>query len=55
MKVEEYLYMCLVFSIVFVVHSVISYASRPARALGHKLAPSHPPLLRVNLARPSFQ
>jgi hypothetical protein len=52
MRSEEYLYVCLIFSIVFVVHSAISFLARNPGAM--KLGtPTHAsaPMLRVNLAK----
>jgi hypothetical protein len=48
MKTEEYLYVCLVFSIVFVVHSGISY-------LALRSAPSGTAVLRVKIERMPFK
>jgi hypothetical protein len=49
MKVEEYLYMCLTFSIVFAVHSAIAAIARKQSSLALAASLMHTPMLRVNI------
>jgi hypothetical protein len=55
MNPEEYLFVCLIFSIVFVTHSAISYIARVPAAFNLKKLEACTPMLRVNLARVPFQ
>ena len=49
MKIEEYLYMCLVFSIVFAIHSAIAAIARKQGSLALATSVAHAPMLRVNM------
>jgi hypothetical protein len=53
MRPEEYLYVCLIFSIIFAIHSAISFFARHPGALKLGVQPrvSSVPMLRVNLAK----